>query len=59
MRSIFSVLTIVGLLIAKDVNYKIQNLTADSPNLVSVYGITQDQQDPQNSKTANLKSGRH
>ncbi|SVC90819.1 uncharacterized protein METZ01_LOCUS343673, partial [marine metagenome] len=45
MRSIFLVLTIVGLLIAKDVNYKIQNLTADSPNLVSVYGITQDQQD--------------
>ena len=45
MRSIFLVLTIVGLLIAKDVNYKIQNLAADSPNLVSVYGITQDQQD--------------
>ena len=52
MRSFIWIFTAMSLLIGKDITYKIQNLTQDSPQLISLRDVGQTQQPGNPSRTS-------
>nr|AGO87759.1 hypothetical protein [uncultured bacterium L413009-K18] len=54
MRSFLWIITAMSLLIGKDITYKIQNLTQDSPQLISLRGVDQTQQPGNPSRTSRM-----